>query len=264
MKFAIISDIHIGPLGYSDTGVLRKLTNHSEELLSKFVQRMNEEIHPQFVIQLGDVVEDDNPENDKANFKKIIDGLSKLQCPVHNVVGNHDLVSQTEDDLLELFGQKKLYGSSDEGSYHLIFLFSDDRDDIVPIISDEQREWLEADLEKTEKPTMVFIHHSLADQDLTGNFWFEGKPDRCLVENRKDIRKILEESGKVVAVVNGHLHWNKMDVHNGIPYFNVQSLVEDVQGDGVPSSSYTIVDVNEESITIDVVGNDPIKYEYHY
>lgn len=264
MKFTIISDIHIGPLGYSDERVLRKLTNHSEELLSEFVQRMNKEIHPQFVVQLGDVIEDDNPENDKTNFKKAIDGLSKLQCPVYNVVGNHDLVSQTEDDLLELFGRKKLYGSSDEGSYHLIFLFSDDRDDILPIISDEQREWLEADLKKTEKPTIVFIHHSLADQDLTGNFWFEGLPDRCLVGNRKEIRKILEESGKVVAVVNGHLHWNKMDVHNGIPYFNVQSLVEDVHGDGVPSSSYTIVNINDELITVDVVGNDPDKYKYHY
>ena len=29
------------------------------------------------------------------------------------------------------------------------------------------------DLESTDRPTVVFLHHSLAEQELAGNYWFD-------------------------------------------------------------------------------------------
>ncbi len=83
-----------------------------------------------------------------------------------------------------------------------------------------QLAWLAADLAAHPGPTIVLMHHSAADQDLTGNRWFEGLPHICLVRERRKIRRrCSERHGDVRAVAfNGHLHWNHVDVIAGIPY----------------------------------------------
>ncbi len=74
------------------------------------------------------------------------------------------------------------------------------------------------------------MHHSAADQDLRGNRWFEGSPHLCLVRERRAMRRLFEEHG-VLAVFNGHLHWNHLDVIRGIPYVTLQSLIENLDDD---------------------------------
>ncbi len=103
----------------------------------------------------------------------------------------------------------------------------------------------------------MFSHHVLADRDLKGSFWCEGSPDRALVMNRKEVRSIFEKSGKVIGVFNGHLHWNNMTVHNGIPYITIQSCVEDVHGDHTPSKSFAVVTVRGSSVAVEIPGSDP-------
>ncbi|HYP88444.1 MAG TPA: metallophosphoesterase, partial [Polyangiaceae bacterium] len=65
MRFALISDVHLGPLA-SHQGKLRKLTHQSEELIAAFVRRMRDELNPDLVINLGDVLEDESSELDRA------------------------------------------------------------------------------------------------------------------------------------------------------------------------------------------------------
>ena len=100
--------------------------------------------------------------------------------------------------------------------------------------------------------------------DLIGNFWFESKPEYGLLHNRADVRKILEASGKVKAVISGHQHWNRMKVQNGIPYFVVTSLVENFRNDGTPTKAHTVVTLDEKGIEIDVKGNDPTKFHFEF
>jgi hypothetical protein len=52
MRFALISDVHFGPLAYFGDK-LRKLTHHAEALTTAFVERMNAVDHPGLVITLG-------------------------------------------------------------------------------------------------------------------------------------------------------------------------------------------------------------------
>lgn len=264
MIFAVISDIHLGPEGYSDRGDLRKLAKHSKELVNDFVNTMNNKVHPSFVVQLGDVIEDDTPASDKKNYRDILELLSKLGCPLYNVVGNHDIKNLSEREIMELTGQDTLYYAFNGHGYHFITLFSKRDEGGNITVSEPQVQWLAQDLIKTDLGVIVFIHHSLADQDLTGNYWFEGLPQHCLITNRQIIRKILENSGQVKAVINGHLHWNRMHIHNKIPYFNFQSLVENFRDNNIPSASYAIVELDDKQIKVKVVGNDPAHYLFSY
>jgi len=258
MKFAIISDIHLGPERLHN-GVQRKLSRFSEKLTENFVEEMNTNVKPDMVIQLGDLIQDKDYETDKINYKIGLDWLSKLTCTIHHVFGNHDQKFLTGNDLINLTNNPELYYSFDNGNYHCVVLCSNDEKKIQPFIPNEEIEWLKSDIAHTDKKVIIFVHHILSDQDLTGNFWFEGKPERCLIKNRSEVRNILEQSKKVIAVFQGHAHWNNQEICNGIPYFTIQSLVEDFSSSKIPSASYAIVEITDDQITVDVKGNDSKK-----
>jgi len=273
MLFSIISDIHLGPLdrGFIK-GVQRKLSNLSEELLEEYVNKMNTLVQPDFVINLGDVIEDISNKNiDIKNYKKGIKILQKLKMPLYHAIGNHDLRTLTEEDIKNILGYNELYYSFDYQDWTFIGLFSQiignhtvDITDIKTVIPQKQLKWLKNTLAKTNKKTIIFLHYSLADQDLKDNFWFERDKVNALVTNRKEVRKIITQSGKVKAVFNGHLHWNKQTIHNNIPYYTVQSLIENFNNDGLASKSYTLVTLNKNNLKVEVKGNDPAQYTHSW
>ena len=263
MKFAIISDIHVGEEG-EHKGVMRKLSRYSMQFLKDFIARMNVDIKPEFVVNLGDAISGKSAETNVQNLHTVLEALKQIESPVFNLVGNHEQWANTREELELALGLDSLYFSIDLGEYHLLFLLSESFQGADAEVGVEQKKWLKTDLEKSDKRTLVFIHHPLADQSQVGNFWFEGRENRALVGNRHEIRDIFETSGSVVAVFNGHTHWNKMDVHNGIPYFNITSIVENFRNDGTPSASYAIVDVDENEIHVDIVGEDRAHYTYAF
>lgn len=273
MKFAIVNDMHIGPLtsGFSQ-GVQRKLIPESERLVKQFVEKMNNEEYPEFVINLGDVIEDVNDrEVDIGSYKKALSLFSNLKMPVYFLIGNHDVRTLTAKEIADMLGYEEMYYSFDHGAFHFVVLSFEMTGQHTKILSDikaevpkSQLEWLKNDLSLTNKPVVVFIHYGLAEDDMKGNFWFESNPQNALLGNRVEVRKILEDSGKVKAVINAHQHWNKMHVNNGIPYFTVTSLVENFKNDGIASEAHTIVNLDEKGIVVDVKGNDPAKFEYSF
>ena len=273
MRFAIINDIHNGPptRGFAN-GVQRKLTYKAESLVKEFIEEMNTTIHPEFVINLGDFIEDvNNRETDLDYFKKTHDLFTSLKIPLYALIGNHDVRTLTDKDMLDILGYEKLYYSFDHGDYHFICLSftmtGNHRENLLDIkaeILSDQLEWLIQDLETTNKPVIIFVHYGLADDDMKGNFWFESAPNYALLENRKEVKDILEKSGKVKTVISGHQHWNRMKVKNGIPYFVITSLVENFKNDGVAAEAHTVVDLDEHGIVVDVKGNDPATFEYKF
>lgn len=259
MKFAILTDIHLGPEGYYK-GVLRRISENVKIFLDDFVEKMNNNVKPDFVVILGDLVNDVDKITDKSNIDYIVKLLKKVKCPVYFVAGNHDLKNISEDELTKLFNQKRLYYSFDSGSFHFIVLFSKVSEDRTIWIPEEQKEWLKRDLSKTDKKSIVFVHHGLADQDLTGNPWFEGRPENCLVANRDEVRNIFSKSNKVLASFNSHLHWDKQNIHNNIPYFTIQSLTENEDDKGIASEAYGVVNIDNNKISVEIKGNYPKKF----
>jgi alkaline phosphatase len=273
MKFAIINDIHLGPIdkGYKD-GVQRKLMGEAEKLVKNFVKLMNKKENPEFVMNLGDSIEDVNDKDQDIKFlKKAISLLNNLSMPTYWTIGNHDIRSIDQKDIAQLLGYDKMYYSFDHSNYHFVVLsfemtgnHTEDLHDIRAEIPDKQLGWLKDDLNSTNKPTIVFIHYGVAEDDMKGNFWFEGEPEYALLGNRKQLRKVLENNGNVIAVFNAHQHWNRMHVHHGIPYFTLTSLAENFKNDGIPSKAHTIVNLNSSSILVEVKGNDPAKFEFSF
>jgi 3',5'-cyclic AMP phosphodiesterase CpdA len=266
MKFAIINDMHIGPKGSGFAkGVQRKLTEESERLVKRFVNDMNETEHPKFVICLGDLIEDINDrEKDIESFKYALDLLAPLKAPLHCLVGNHDVRTLKQEEIADMLGYDRMYYSFDSGDFHFVCLsfemtgaHTTDVIDIRAEVPTDQVEWLKKDLAKADKTTIVFTHYGLADDNMEGNFWFNGEIKHAALGNRGEVRKILEESGRIKAVINAHQHWNRLNEHNGIPYFTITSLVENTNNDGVPAEAFTIVNLTSDSIDVDVRGNDP-------
>src|SRR3989338_9586013 len=179
MKIAILNDTHVGPPNTGHVkGVQRKLISQSERLIKEFVERMNNAEHPEFVVNLGDSIEDvNNRDIDIQYLKKTIALLFPLKMPTYFLIGNHDVRTLSEKEIAEMLVYEKMYYSFDHKSFHFIVLSFEMTGNHTKVLSDitaeiptQQIEWLKADLSKTNKPVVVFIHYGLAEDDMKGNF----------------------------------------------------------------------------------------------
>jgi len=260
MKFAIISDIHIGNYRLYK-GVYRKATPHAERLLKDFVQKMNSSFKPDFIVQGGDLIEDTNPTIDKKNYQKGLALLSKLHCPLYHLVGNHDLKFLSIKYLKEALKYKKLYFHTDHKDFRFIFLFTRRYYPSKEIRLDaSQLEWLKKKV-NTKKKIIIFSHYPLIKVNMRRNFWFSDRPKLAFIKNYRQFSDII--AGKNVRLAfNGHLHWNKKVALDGVHYITVQSLVENTSGkiEGPPANAFTLVNLNENLASIKITGKGGRSY----
>lgn len=261
MKFAIISDIHIGDYR-NYNGIYRKVTLRAEKLIKSFVQKMNKTFRPDFVVQGGDMIEDTSLKIDERNYKKGLALLSKLKCPVYHLVGNHELKYLPEKFLKGVLGYKKFYFSFDKKDFRFIFLFAKRFYPSKEIrLDSSQLKWLNNKL-KTDKKIIIFSHYSLVPVDTRGNFWFSARPDLTFIKNHREFLKIIADRN-VKLIFNSHLHWNKKRILNGIHYITVQSLIENISGKikGPPANAFALVDFQHNRAVIKVLGKGGVSYK---
>jgi 3',5'-cyclic-AMP phosphodiesterase len=266
LKIGFVTDLHFGPQAFHD-GKLRKLTHHAAELTRGVVRAMNEDVQPDLLVNLGDDIEDESRETDLARYAECQDILKSAHAELVNVAGNHDTIHLTRADLAQIWNREgPLFYSFDRGGFHLVVLHTLERKDVDVRIPHAQLEWLAGDLATTELPVIVLMHHSASEQDLSDSFWFRGLAHLALVKERAELRAILEASGNVRVVFNGHVHRNHFDVIAGIPYVTIQSLIENLDEDapGRPAAAYGVAVLDEQRTTIRVHGNDPARYQIEH
>ena len=266
LTLALITDLHFGPEA-SYGGKLRKLTAQAAPLARAFVERMNATVKPALLVNLGDDIEDESPAADRARYGECQGILRGAAAELVNVAGNHDTITLREDEVLAMWGREgELYYALDRGGFHLVVLHTRERKDHDVSLGDVQLAWLAQDLAQNPGPTIVLMHHSAADQDLTGNRWFEGSPHICLVRERRAMRRLFEDHGEVRAVFNGHLHWNHLDVINGVPYVTLQSLIENLDDDapGRPAAAHAVVRASKKRIVVEVQGAERARYQFDH
>ena len=143
----------------------------------------------------------------------------------------------TKEEFLGEVGQERSYYSFESGEFHFVVLDSNFRSDGVPYgrknfrwtdanVPQAEMDWLRDDLRATCKKTLVFAHQRL---DVAGNH---------SVKNAAGVRKVLEESGKVLAVFQGHSHKNVLQTIGGIHYCTLVAMVE---GTGEGNNGYSIL-----------------------
>src|SRR6185295_12047630 len=120
LTIALVTDLHFGPEARFN-GKLRKLTAHAGDLARAFVEKMNREVKPDLVVNLGDDIEDESLETDRARYAECQRILRGCDAELVNVAGNHDTINLSAADLLAIWGRdasEPLYRSFDRGGVH--------------------------------------------------------------------------------------------------------------------------------------------------
>src|SRR5215208_6580901 len=102
VRFALVSDVHFGPPAYF-AGRLSKLSHAAPNLLRGVVEKLSRTEHPELVVNLGDVVEDENHDADQGRYAEFVALLGQAGSPVVHVVGNHDSINLSDDEISSLW-----------------------------------------------------------------------------------------------------------------------------------------------------------------
>lgn len=201
VEFGLIADVH------------KDIMHDANERLQAFVDRANKK-NLDFIMQLGDFC---RPYEYNLSFLNI---FNSYKGEKFHVLGNHDMDGGfTRDQTRAYWNMPKSYYSFDKKGIHFVVL---DGNDPNPrpwsgynrYIGDVQKEWLVKDLERTNKPTIIFSHQSLEYQG---------------VANMEEIRGILEKANersgfkKVICCINGHTHTDYATRINDIYYVQINS-----------------------------------------
>jgi predicted phosphodiesterase len=245
LRVGLVTDLH-----YADKPPAG--TRHYRETPDKLAQAADQFSSDQlnFIVELGDLIDAADSVNTELGYlKRINKDFSAICKHRHYVLGNHCVHTLTKQEFLDGVEQKKSYYSFDAGPFHFIVLDSCFRSDGKPYgrknfvwtdpnVPAMELAWLKADLKATSKKTVIFAHQRL---DVSNNHG---------VKNGADVRKVLENSGQVLAVFQGHSHQND---HKDIAGIHYCTLVAMVEGSGVQNSGYSIMDIADNG-TIRVSG----------
>lgn len=244
-RIGLITDLHYADKPPSGTRHYRETLDKLEDAAKQF-----EQSKPDFVVELGDLIDAADSVADEQRYLKTINREFSAICKErHYVLGNHCVDTLTKEEFLGGVAQEKSYYSFDRGGVHCVVLDSCFRSDGQPYgrknskwndanIPSTELEWLEADLKSTTNKTIVFAHQRL---DVSNNHG---------VKNNEAVRKLLEASGKVLAVFQGHSHQNDLKDIGGIHYCTLVAMVE---GSGAENNGYSLLSLDAEQ-TIRVEG----------
>lgn len=178
-------------------------------LLEQAISHANR-LNPAFVIICGDLIQDPGHKYQTAEYKRIVQLLSK-SIPLYVLPGNHDIGDKPTEESLAWYRQT--FGpdwySFQEGNVYGIVLNSIiiDEEEAVPDSSNSQLNWLKKELAlakiSSANHILVFQHHPLflEDPNEKDQYFNLAKPKRDLYST------LFEEAG-VEAVFAGHYHRN--------------------------------------------------------
>lgn len=254
LRIGLVTDIHHGP----DVDV--RVGHAALDLLGKFTRRMREDFHPDLIVDMGDRINDTDGAADRTRLAEVRAALEAAGVPVLYAWGNHDLTNVPAAEARAILGKGGDFESVDVGGYHLVVLNSQDPtvELIGGTLSDGQLDWLERDLAGTTRPTVVFCHHPLDEQDPSRHWYFKDHHDHAWARNRKRARAILAASGRVKAVFNGHMHLNTVEVLDGLPFVTLMSLVDSAMTRG-PSGCWAEVVLGDTgTVEVTIRGQLPL------
>ena len=238
LTIGLVTDLHYADKAASGTRHYRETPAKLAEAATELVKHK-----PSFLVELGDFIDAaDSVKTELAYLKRIHRDFSAICKHRHHVLGNHCVYTLKKQEFLETVGQKKSYYSFDSGQFHFIVLDSCFRSDGQPYgrknfewtdpnIPRAEVDWLRADLKATSKKTVVFAHQRLDVSSVYG------------VKNAPAVRKVMEDSGQVLAVFQGHSHENDHKEIGGIHYCTLVAMIE---GSGTANNGYSIMSLADD------------------
>jgi 3',5'-cyclic AMP phosphodiesterase CpdA len=224
VEIGMVTDVHYS----SQEQGLGIDTKGAKERLENFILEMNR-WKPDFIVELGDFINarmiDLSEKGSKSDLTAIEEVYRGFIGSRYYVLGNHDLYCLSKSQFRDLTGMDHYYKSFEASGYHFLTLDpqydpSDGEDQnhdfgyMAGYIPPEEKDWLKKDLNSTEKPTLVFIHQRLDVQNNRN------------VKNAPEVRRIFDQSGKVVAVFQGHVHKNIRKKIKGSYYITLEAITD--------------------------------------
>jgi len=235
VRIGLVTDLHYADRAPAGTRYYRESPAKLAEAASRFEQEK-----PDLVFELGDLIDAaDSLEAEKGYLQRISGQFAATPGEHHYVLGNHCVYNLSKGEFLEIVGQKRSYYATDFGGYHFIVLDACFRSDGQPYgrknsdwrdanLLPAEVQWLRADLAQTSHKAVVFVHQRLDVKPPYG------------VHNALEVRKVLEDSGKVLAVVQGHYHPGALSELGGIHYCSLTAMVEGTPEQG---NAYALMDI---------------------
>ncbi|MBA4030691.1 MAG: alkaline phosphatase [Planctomyces sp.] len=246
LKIGLVTDLHhadkptVGTRHYQDT--LGKLAEAAGEFERRKVD---------FIVELGDLIDAaDTVETERHYLRTINREFAAISRDRHYVLGNHCVDMLTKAEFLDGVEKRESYYAFDRGGYHFVVLDACFRSDGEPYgrknsqwndakIPAAELEWLKGDLAAVRsknavknaagaavRKTIVFAHQRLDVATDHG------------VKNSAAVREILEGSGQILAVFQGHSHMNDLREIGGIPYCTLAAMIE---GPSPENNSYSLL-----------------------
>ncbi len=219
LLFGVLTDVHVS--GHKDyRGALGKL----EKCVADLNQR-----DLAFVIQLGDIINGRGAES-VTDLDQALSAYGKLTAPAYHVVGNHCLSAGGQTLMTKLGLQSFWYDFTVPSAKGWRFVVLGD---VGTGIGGEQLKWFRSTLAKASKAgerVIVFCHYPM---------------------RQGAVQQAIDESGCVVAWINGHWHPGRYEVKNGVHYVNLRAMVT------APHSAYAVMELSPNEITETGFGDEP-------
>ena len=236
LRLGLISDIHYADLPAAGSRHYRDSIQKVREAIARF-----NDAQVDAVLCLGDLIDSGSTvEKELGHLQTIREELKQLQAPIAFVLGNHCVWGLTKQEFLTGVGQASAYQCIRLKGIRLILLDACYRHDGAPYgrqnydwkeadIPISQQLWLEKTLQDSEEPALVFVHHRL---DVDNHYG---------IRSAAKVRRILEESGQVAAVFQGHNHLNAHQIFGEIHYLTMQAMIE---GKWPEKNAYSLIHFN--------------------
>jgi predicted phosphodiesterase len=250
VRLGIVTDCH-----YADAYTVgTRYYRESLDKLGECVEAMNAQ-KVDFLVELGDFKDQNSPPVEKKTlwYLRTIESIfRKFDGPTYHVLGNHDEDSISKQQFLANIkntgiNPAKSYYSFDYNGVHFIVLDANYKSDGTDYdhsnfdwtdanVPTAELQWLKQNLAASQGAVIVLIHQLL---DGTGSYY---------VKNATEVRQVIEQSGRVLSVFQGHHHEGSYSRIKGIHYYTLKALIE---GSGPENNSYAIAEVQPDmSITV--------------
>ena len=246
VRFGMVTDIHHADKDSTKTRFYRSAKGRLEKAVREFGSRKLD-----FAISLGDFI-DSAPtvEGEKQHLVEINSVFKRLSCPRHYVLGNHCVYNLTKPEYLAEVEQERSYYAFDSGGVRFLVLDGCFRKDGVDYgrqnydwrdtaIPEKEIAWLEAELKRGRGPVVVFVHQRLDRVDDVG------------IKNSPFVREMLEKSGRVQVVFQGHSHENDRTDINGITYLTMAAVIEKPDPEG---GAHAVVEIGPGRMVVEGFG----------
>ena len=211
--------------------------------MDAFTSTMNE-LGADFVVEGGDFKDLGRTRAESLEYLRAVEArFAAFTGPRYHVLGNHDHDNLSKDEFLAEVANEgqpaaRAFYAFERRGVKFIVLDACYRADGAPycrgnfswkeaFVPAEQVAFLKAELAAATGPCVPILHQQLDAEDET-----------C-VRNAAEIRDVLEKSGKVKLVVQGHFHEGSFREVNGIGYFTSPASVLNA----APANAFSLVEV---------------------